>query len=197
MEKSSDVINLSRFNLTPAHNQAMSLRFQGHTYSHIASVIKYHVGTIRNWFAQDGILAESYRKYCEDLMTPGKNVIQSHSDAMNVADRIKSFAPTAIDAIGSLITGAIKEETKLAAAKDVLDRAGYMPVQKLVALHAIDEMNINQLDAFVGNILNVPTPIYKEAVIDSTSIDVPDLTHLDDKSTTYVPDSDSCRTVDA
>lgn len=202
MEVSSSVIPQS-FNplkrpLTPAHQQAMILKFQGKDYPKIALELRLNVGTVRNWFQKTGLLYGEYQRYCNELMNNVPKV--TNADARTVAERLKEAAPAALESIIDLSTNAKREQVKLAASADILDRAGYAPVQKLLNVHMIDEMDMTQLDQYVDNILMrhdkraLGLPVYKEGAHDtptdtpsSEPIDVPDLTYVGEA---VIPDVD-------
>lgn len=140
--------------MTPQQGQSMSLKFQGKSYPEISRAIGISAGTIRNWYTHSGALYDVYRDYCASVMHPPVAPGATHTDAANVGDRIRQLASPAIETVASVMSGAnTRADVKLAAAKDILDRAGYQPVQKMLALHVIDDMPMDQLDAFVSGIL--------------------------------------------
>lgn len=66
-----------------------------------------------------------------DLMRAARD-----KEAIDVAVSIKNLAPKAIEVIeGILDSDTASAKDRLTAAKDVLDRAGYMPVQKSLQMH--------------------------------------------------------------
>ena len=138
----------------------MAMRFQGRSYSEIGAAVHISPGTVKNAFAVGGACRDAYPIYVDSVMNRPVPAEQTNAGALSVADRIKGYASTAVDKIGALITGAKHDETQLSAAKDILDRAGYMPVQKMINIHAVEEMTVNELDAFIGGILdNAPKNI--------------------------------------
>lgn len=163
--------------------KAIALRFAGHTYEQIAKALGKANVTISSWFKPNGQIADVYSQYCHDKMNPSAPM--THAQAQSVADTIKSLAPMAIDTVADLARNAKREQVRLGAAADILDRAGYAPVQKMINVHAIDEMNVGELDILIGGILtnNIHAPIYKEASI-PTSIDIPDLSTVTDETPT-------------
>lgn len=166
--------------ITPKQKISMSLKFQGKEYKEIAKEIGVSVDTLRHWYMHSGPLGIEYKRFCERVMAP--KPITTVNDAVTVADRIKELASPAIEEVARVMHHAKYDDTRLSAAKDILDRAGYMPVQKMLNVHAVEEMSIDQLDSFIAGVLThetkrIPshTPVYKEAV---SSIDVPDLTDI-------------------
>ena len=139
--------------LKPWHRQAMAMRFQSKTYSEISKVVNLSIGTVKNAFTVGGACHDEYPKYVDSVMNRPVPVEQTNAGAVSVAERIKGYASTAVDKIGQLITHAKHEDIQLSAAKDIMDRAGYMPVQKMLNIHAVEEMSINELDSFISGIL--------------------------------------------
>lgn len=142
--------------LPPKHQQALSLRFQGHTHEFIAKTLGMKVGSVRHWFATGGLLHDALEEYSYRTLNPIVPANATHTEAQNVAERIKQLASPAIEEVARVMHHAKYDDTRLSAAKDILDRAGYMPVQKLINIHAIEEMSINELDTFIGGILEKP-----------------------------------------
>jgi methylphosphotriester-DNA--protein-cysteine methyltransferase len=62
-----------------------------------------------------------------------------------IQSRIFGFAPKALGQIQRLATSARKEEVQLKASADMLDRAGFSPVQKSISVSVIEEMNSDEL----------------------------------------------------
>lgn len=59
-----------------------------------------------------------------------KKILQEERTA-RVRETIDERSEDALDSIVALSTDAVKENVRLDAAKDILDRAGYAPVQKI------------------------------------------------------------------
>ncbi len=139
--------------LSPKHQQALSLRFQGNTYESIAKILGFATGSVRHWFATGGLLHEAYEEYTHRTLNPIVPAGATHTEARAVAYRIKELASPASEEVARVLHHAKYDDTRLSAAKDILDRAGYMPVQKMLNVHAVEEMSIDQLDSFIGGIL--------------------------------------------
>lgn len=135
------------------HQQAMALRFQGKNAAQIARIVGRDAGTVRNWFMKGGALHALYAKYVARLMSPAAPAGTTHADARTVAEQIKDAAPAALASIVELSQNARKEDVKLRAAADIMDRAGYAPVQKIAHAHAVEEMSANELNDFVLGLL--------------------------------------------
>lgn len=95
--------------------------------------------------------------------------------------KIFEFAPQAVEIVQTLAQGAEKQEVRLKASADMLDRAGFAPVQKVIQLSLIEEMSreelINEISRLIDARINTSTPltsptIYKEASSPSSSINV-------------------------
>lgn len=170
--------------LTPTHRQAMSMKFAKKPHSAIAKELGIHHSTVNNWFSMRGILYRPYSDYVESILQPKIAIERTHTHALGVAERLKEAAPRALENVILLGDSATNEAVKLSANKDILDRAGYMPVQKMIQIHAVEEMSVNELDSMVRGVLgkaderiaSAAPPIYKEA----DSIDVPSLDTLID-----------------
>ncbi len=193
------VTPVSRRAITPAHTQAMALKFQGLSYTQIAAKILVPAGTLRNWFAVNGSLYEEYQKYCNSVMNATETAKKIQDESRTVAETIKSAAPGAIQTIIDLSSNAKREQVRLGASIDILDRAGYAPVQKNINIHAIEEMSATELDAMVTSMLardeaqiaskpklnsintheSSALPIYSD---DSSTLEVADLTITPDLS---------------
>lgn len=147
--------------LTPSQQLAMSLRFQNKTSKQIGEAIGKSPSTVEHWFARDGQLFDAYIAYCNSVLTPA--VPTTHNEARSVAETLKSAAPAALEQVIALSNGAKREQVKLSASQDILDRAGYMPIQKMLNVHMVEELSIDQLDTYVLGILGKTaekTPVY-------------------------------------
>ena len=120
--------------------RAMEMRFNGSTSQAIADDLGVSDETVRHWFAKDGRLYQPY----EDLLA---------SHLKPIRERIQEATHGALDSIIELSQGAKREQVKLQASADILDRAGYMPVQKMVNVNVIDEMSAEELDNFMVDLI--------------------------------------------
>lgn len=68
----------------------------------------------------------------------------SHSE---LQARIFGYAPQALDTIAKLSRSARKEDVQLRASADILDRAGFKPVDRTLNIHAVNEMSGEELRA--------------------------------------------------
>lgn len=69
--------------------------------------------------------------------------------------KIFGFAPKAVQQIQRLATLARKEEVQLKASADMLDRAGFAPVQKsLIGITAVEEMSREELIAEINRMID-------------------------------------------
>lgn len=102
-------------NLSHQHFRAIELILSGASASEVADHLGLHPNTIRRWL-QDA----EFRAQLEDSR-------RAAADAVNelIQARLREEAPKALDAIASLRDGARRESVRLAAAQDLLDRAGF------------------------------------------------------------------------
>lgn len=184
-----------KFKITAAHIQAMNMRFQNKTYSQISEVIGIKEGTIRNWFAVSGVCYEAYKEYCHNLINPVAPAVTTTQSAINVAERIKQLAPEAIEVIGALAKNAKREQVKYQASADILDRAGYAPVQKNININHIEEMSSNDLTSLVDGILGEHgLHIKQDALEDKSNSEIIEgkATYSDSNNIDIPSDTDSC-----
>ncbi len=90
------------------------------------------------------------RNYDTDNPEVAKVIASENLTKPNVRQYIESKAEKAAEIVFSLATGAENETVKLNASKDILDRAGYKPVEKTQALNINikgDVKDFNELDA--------------------------------------------------
>lgn len=71
-----------------------------------------------------------------------KNPLMPRGEIMT---RINSYAPEALDMIQRLSRRSKKDEVRLTASKDIMDRAGFKPIERHAHVHLIDEMSRDEL----------------------------------------------------
>lgn len=133
-------------NLHPRHANAVQLKFQEKSYEEIAKLVGAKRQTVRTWFMSGGLLYDVYNKYCNELLNP------SQSEIMDVQSKIKDHAHRAIDRMGQLIH-ADSEDVSFRASKDILDRAGHGPVEKSASIHALMDMDADELNDAFGKLI--------------------------------------------
>lgn len=145
--------SLSTRPLKEIHKTAIALRFQGKKYQEIADILKLKEHTIRVWFMTKGILFNDYASYCKQMALGPKFPTAIHSHTLSVYEKLKEYAPQAVNNIISLADSATREQVKLQANADLLDRAGYKPVERIVNLNMVEEMGLKDLNILVDGIL--------------------------------------------
>jgi transposase len=117
--------------------QAVQLRFADKSYAEIAATLNVHIQTVKQWFSR-GPLSGALEAYTRNLIEPEQSAV------MTVQSKIKSHAHAAVDRMHSLLN-ADSEDVQFRSAKDLLDRAGYAPIQKNLNIESIADMNDDQL----------------------------------------------------
>lgn len=125
--------------LHPKYANAIQLKFQDKSYKEIASLLGAKTQTVRTWFMSSGKLFQKYADYCTALLDPAQ------ANSITVQEKINTHATKAVDKMGELIEGK-SEDVQYRASKDILDRAGYAPIQKSMNIHAIDDLSELQLN---------------------------------------------------
>ena len=85
-------------------------------------------------------------------------IVEQVREAMN--DRLKALGPVAIDVIRDiLLSTQVSPQTRLAAARDILDRLGWIPPKRVEAQetvpHFAEEMSLAELEAVVSGLPGV------------------------------------------
>lgn len=93
------------------HRRAMELRITGKTIPDIAEEIDVAVGTLERWFYWEPVFKREYEAMQE----------QVQADAM---ERLQGLVSLAVNTVTQLVQYGEPDSVKLAAAKDILDRAG-------------------------------------------------------------------------
>ena len=139
--------------LNEVRKAALALRFQGKTYKQIALDLKVKEQTVCKWFMTRGLLYDEYASYCKQLALSPKIPLAIHTESLNVSDRLKQVAPSALESIIDLSSSAKKEDVKLRASADLLDRAGYKPIERSINVNAIEELSEVNLSDLVSQLL--------------------------------------------
>jgi hypothetical protein len=191
IENANPVINAHDKVLSPAHHLAMSLRFQGKSYAEIGKAVNLHAGTVRNWFMVNGALHSAYTKYCANVMDASISVKEIHAPAISVGERLKQVAPIALENVIDLANNAKREQVKAQCNFDLLDRAGYKPIERTLNVHAVEEMGAEDLTKLVDGLLT-----HRGIHLDSKSTEVTSpisasLYNTQEPSTPSDPDPDA------
>ena len=136
--------------LKAPHREAIRLRYEGKTTDEIvehltAKRLKANSNTIKDWFRAGGLLEVAYENYCreqENIETEVKNALHKHADF--VLGRCVKIAAEMVVAL----MGSQKDEVKLKAAIEVLDRVLGKPSN----LPANEESEPNNYEEFVAQI---------------------------------------------
>ena len=113
----------------------VELRTKGQTYKEIykqTGISKPKISIILR-----RVLRETSREF-----NLKKNPLVPRGEIMT---RISSYAPEALDMIQRLSRRARKDEVKLTASKDIMDRAGFKPIERHAHVHLIDQMSREEL----------------------------------------------------
>ncbi|OGY24261.1 MAG: hypothetical protein A2Y57_04225 [Candidatus Woykebacteria bacterium RBG_13_40_7b] len=107
--------------LDPIYQTAIEMRIEGHRYWEIAIKVKREEKTVRDWFTSDrGILYKSYQQRRKEWVEENEALIKEMQD---------QFKDASVDAMKAL-RRRIKAGHVLASI-NMLDRAGFQPVQKV------------------------------------------------------------------
>lgn len=122
--------------------KAMHLRFQGMKYKEIAPLVGRKEQRVRAWFMTGGVLHDRYEVFCKEALSLVKGI-----EIKSVAETIRDEAPNSIKKVAEIRDKKnVNPATQLMAAKDILDRAGYAPVQKTANVHIVEEMSGDELN---------------------------------------------------
>ncbi len=115
--------------------EAIRMKYEGEKYKDISQKLGVAVATLKGWFMQGGPLFDAYQEYSQEM----SDFIQS-----DAAKKISQNVDVAAEMIVALM-GSDKDEVKLKAAVNILDRCLGKPMQKVEATN-----NVN----FYGSDLN-------------------------------------------
>lgn len=130
------------FSKLDKHAKAMHMRFNGAKYSAISAACGVSEQRVRVWFMRGGPLHDKYEQFCREALSvvPGLEV-------RSVAETISDEAPKSVKTISTLRDKkSVNPATRYMCAKDLLDRAGYAPVQKTANVHIVEEMSSEELN---------------------------------------------------
>lgn len=138
----ADIIMKDPTSLAALYQKAMHMRFNGAKYKDIGLAVGRKEQRVRCWFMRGGPLHDPFKEFCRKQLSvvPGLEV-------KSVAERIKEEAPKSLDTITDIRDSkSTNPATRYIAAKDILDRAGYGPVQKNANIHFVEEMSGEELN---------------------------------------------------
>ena len=123
------------------YNKAIHMRFQGKSCIEIGESVGIKAKSVSVWFSKGGAIYKQYREFCEQKM----GILAHQSDS--VAGILKNEAVPSLNTIKKIRdTKRYNPSVRYQCAADLLDRAGYSPVQKTANIHMIDSMSSNELD---------------------------------------------------
>lgn len=124
------------------YERAMHFRFQGKTSNEIAKELGVTAQRVRVWFATGGALHERYEVFARNQRSLIKD-----TEIRSVTEMIVDEAPKSLRTIVKIRDKKdVNPATRFIAAKDLLDRAGYAPVQKTANVHLVEEMSADELN---------------------------------------------------
>lgn len=133
-------------NADSLYPQVIELRKQGLSFSAIGKQLNLPKSTV----------AHVVNKYVKSMAKSlGKEV--STVNREDIQRKIFELAPKMLEKVATLASGAKKEEVQLKASTDLLDRAGFNPVQKSIQLSIVEEMPRDELIQSIRAILNPNT----------------------------------------
>lgn len=132
---------LSKYDgITEKKLTAFLMRFKGHTYEEIAKETEYNIYYLQRCFSKEGEWFEEYQTWAAERVDDFNDQIaraftaqalESFQQIINLS-RGKAFL-TAVDDTGKEVKIPLKvtDRTMLDASKDILDRAGFKPPDRL------------------------------------------------------------------
>ena len=121
---------------------AFRMRFKGHTYEQISEKTGYSIGTLEGYFCRGGMWYEQYiawKDWQVDQIKEQMNdmfvaqAVEANQQVINIS-RGKVYVTVAgPDGKDIIVPITVKPDVILNAAKDILDRAGFKPAEKVDA----------------------------------------------------------------
>jgi transposase len=125
-------------------NKIIKLKTEGLVQSEIAKATGVSVATVSR------CLSRTARRAVLSLGAERAVFGQSHAE---VQARIHGEAGPSVARIVKLRDGAYKEDVRLKAATDLLDRAGYKPIERSVSVSFVESMSGSELKEQFGSLL--------------------------------------------
>lgn len=135
--------------LNEKHTTCIALMMQGVSRQEIASRLEVHPTTIYQWQQQVEF---------QDALEEARRGLTESVKAL-IGGRLAEEAPASLDRIVRLRDGAESEKVQLTAAMNLLDRAGFRPVEKSmqVVAHALTPDFANVMANLVEELKRIPT----------------------------------------
>ena len=130
------------------YEKAMHLRFQGMTCIKIAKIVGIRPQSVSTWFSKGGAIHERYQQFCKSAL----GTLEERSET--VAGILKNEAIPSLKTIQKIRDSKkYNPGVRYQCAADLLDRAGYAPVQKTANVHLVDDMGASELDDAFSSIV--------------------------------------------
>lgn len=123
-------------------DRALILRAQGLPYATIAEQLSVNKSTVLRWCRAVAL------RTATSLQLPVTVVTRA-----DIQRRIFELAPDCVSTLDALRQRSTKDDVRLRASTDLLDRAGFAPVQRSLQVHAIEEMSRAELLAGIAALL--------------------------------------------
>lgn len=135
--------------------KALRLKLNGVPYSMIAHACNKSRGTVRNWFCIGGELKQAY-----DLSIELASAALL-GDREAIQERFLIESAQSIETVAELRDTSEKDDVRLNASKDILDRAGFKPIDKSMIVSAT--INAEQLDETFDALMAEVNPVSAES----------------------------------
>lgn len=133
--------------LATQHREVARLKFEGRSPTEIATMTGIAIGTVR------GILADPLCKAAIEKLND-----KSDEHSIDVRRRLSELNLKALNTVEECMDQDISMAVKLSAAKDVLDRNGYKPVEKVNHSHLhLTAEELTSIKERALGVMNLPT----------------------------------------
>ena len=129
---------------TPLKKRAIELREQKYSYRQIARQLKVSHVTVKNWIV-DAVTCKA-----DSLNIPVTPITRQ-----DIQQRIFEAAPPALQTVIQLSGNSKRDEVRLNASRDLLDRAGFAPIARTLNISVVEEMSRDQLLAGLESLLQL------------------------------------------
>ena len=119
---------------------AFRLRFKGHTHEQISQATGFTVNTLEVYFARGGLWHEQYiawKEWQTEQIKEQMNdmfiaqAVEANQQVVNISRGKVLISTTGPDGKEIIIPISVKPDVILNASKDILDRAGFKPAEKV------------------------------------------------------------------
>lgn len=123
--------------------KALELVRRGMSYRQVAKQLSVTPSTVMRWARADAM------NYATPLRVP--TAIISRDD---INRKILELAPDCVETVDNLRRTSRKDDVRLRASADLLDRAGFRATDRLAVFHAIEDMDAEQLRTSLANLIS-------------------------------------------